>query len=240
MTTLRFHPIADIFPLMENPEFQNLVADIREHGLIDPITLHLDGSILDGRNRYRACIEAGVEPVFETWGGPNGAETSFVISRNIHRRHLTHDQKREMIAALLKATPERSNRQIARDVKVDDKTVGTVRKAMEATAEIPQLDKTTGEDGKARPAKRTLPHSREWYTQRRRLERFQAVMGMLGGFAGIDPEMFHLPKLDPDQVAPEIEELKKAEKWIRAFRRRLEELEKTEVAGDVDAEGTPA
>ncbi len=151
---LPFHPVADIFPMMENPEFQNLVGDIREHGLIDPIMLHTDGSILDGRNRYRACIEAEVEPVFTTWNGTIGTETAFVISRNIHRRHLTREQKREMIAALLKENPERSNRQIAKDVKADDKTVGAVRKAMESTAEIPQLDKTTGADGKARPAKR--------------------------------------------------------------------------------------
>ena len=37
---------------------------------------------------------------------------------------------------------------------VNDKTVGTVREKLESTAEIPQLEKTTGRDGKARKASR--------------------------------------------------------------------------------------
>ena len=155
MTERDFHPVADLFPLMEGTEFSALVNDIREYGLIDPIMLHSDGSILDGRNRYRACLEAGVDPVYDTWSG-NGSEAALVISRNIHRRHLTRDQKHELIAALLKEIPERSNRQIANDVKVDHKTVGAERSKLEATGEIPQLDKTMGADGKARPAKRVI------------------------------------------------------------------------------------
>jgi hypothetical protein len=67
---------------------------------------------------------------------------------------LTPTQKRNAIGKLLKIYPEKSNRQIASVAKVDDKTVAVVRTELEATAEIPQLEKTKGKDGKSRPAKK--------------------------------------------------------------------------------------
>src|SRR5260221_9303852 len=53
------HPLADVLSLIEGAEFDRLVADIREHGLKDAISLY-QGKILDGRNRERACSAAGV------------------------------------------------------------------------------------------------------------------------------------------------------------------------------------
>lgn len=101
-----FHDVANIFPLMEGSEFSELVADIKKNGLRESIWLYED-KIIDGRNRYRACIEAGVEPKFRKWLGDGSAVpaieslTAFVVSLNLHRRHLTESQ-RAMIGARIK------------------------------------------------------------------------------------------------------------------------------------------
>jgi hypothetical protein len=50
--------------------------------------------------------------------------------------------------------PSRSDRQIAAGLGVDHKTVGAARDRLGGTGEIPQLEKTTGTDGKARPVNR--------------------------------------------------------------------------------------
>jgi ParB-like chromosome segregation protein Spo0J len=63
MSALEFHPLADIFPLVEGQEFAELAADIAEHGLHEPIVLY-EEKVLDGRNRIRACEAAGVGPTF--------------------------------------------------------------------------------------------------------------------------------------------------------------------------------
>ena len=54
-------PAAQVFPLLQGDEFQALCEDIREHGLQEPIKV-LDGRVLDGRNRLRACPRVGVRP----------------------------------------------------------------------------------------------------------------------------------------------------------------------------------
>jgi MT-A70 len=92
MTEIAFHPAAGIFDLMDGAEFDELVADIKANGLRLPIISHPDGRILDGRNRYRACLKANVEPEFEEWDGV-GLAADFVWSLNGPRRHLDGGKK---------------------------------------------------------------------------------------------------------------------------------------------------
>lgn len=98
-----FHPFAEMFELIEGSDFSALVDDIRANGLHDPIVV-FDGKILDGRNRYRASLAAGILAGDDApEDRPNhfkrfvpqidGDPLSFVVSKNIHRRHLTTSQR---------------------------------------------------------------------------------------------------------------------------------------------------
>jgi len=107
---------------------------------------------------------------------------AYVISANLHRRHLTAEQKRDLIAKLIKATPEKSDRQIAETVKVSLTTVGTVRAEIEATGDVSKLDTRTDSKGRKQPARKTTtkppPVSEEVLQQRAAAaERIRALMG---------------------------------------------------------------
>lgn len=90
------HPLCTLFPRLEGAEFQALCNDIRENGLRNPIVLH-NGMILDGGNRYRACVESGIEPAFQEFNGGN--LVSFVLSANLHRRHMSPGQQAAIVAS---------------------------------------------------------------------------------------------------------------------------------------------
>jgi hypothetical protein len=161
--SLQFHPLADIFPLMEGAEFDELVADIKKRGQQARIVLK-DGMILDGRNRYRACLAAGIEPMFacQAYSDRITDPVAFVVAANIRRRHLKPEDKIKILAQLVAAKPERSDRRLAKETGVSHPTIAKARRAAEATGKALPVDKRTGADGKARrrPAtKRAKPKS---------------------------------------------------------------------------------
>ncbi|HEV7284541.1 MAG TPA: MT-A70 family methyltransferase [Kaistia sp.] len=149
---LPFHAYANLFPLIEGAAFDELVADIAARGLREPILL-LDGKILDGRNRYRASRAAGVitsedsvEPrdarhFVRFIPAADGDPLEFVISKNMHRRHMDESQ-RAMVAARLsnishggdRSGEQEANLPVAVTraaagnlLKVSERSVGTAR-----------------------------------------------------------------------------------------------------------------
>jgi ParB-like chromosome segregation protein Spo0J len=95
---MQSHPAADLFPMMDKAELQDLADDIKKNGLISPV-ITLGELILDGRNRWQACELAGVEPVTREYTGKL-SPVDYVLSQNLHRRHLTVNQ-RATIAAMM-------------------------------------------------------------------------------------------------------------------------------------------
>jgi hypothetical protein len=110
------HPYSSVFPLMSESEFAGLVSDIKANGLTHPIITYL-GMVLDGRNRLVACQQAGVEPRYSEFAGTDADALSFVVSSNLHRRHLTSGQLAasaakadEILGALREAARERKRK----------------------------------------------------------------------------------------------------------------------------------
>jgi hypothetical protein len=90
---IKVHEAANIFPMIDPENLQALAEDIAVHGQQEPVWFY-EGKLLDGRNRMVACQMAGVEPKRREWE-PKSGETpaTFVMSRNLHRRHLTASQR---------------------------------------------------------------------------------------------------------------------------------------------------
>lgn len=112
------HPITALFPLIEGQAFEDLAIDIDLHGQREPIWTYM-GQIIDGRNRDRAIETANrwrrrdgrpfLSPCYREWNG-QGSLVAFVLSINLHRRHLT-ESLRGMLAARAAAMMEEEARQ---------------------------------------------------------------------------------------------------------------------------------
>lgn len=89
---LKDHPFATLFPLLSQSELDDLASDIAANGLRDAVMLHR-GMILDGRNRYRACLLKETAVRYELFNGTNDEALDYVISKNVHRRHLSATQR---------------------------------------------------------------------------------------------------------------------------------------------------
>jgi hypothetical protein len=177
---LPVHPAAELIPPISADELRVLSKDIKEHGIRIPIMLWAEApglrySLLDGRSRLDAMELAGIKITFNKRGVPDvpciyrygyrdkysiaGEFTdtdpyAYVISANLHRRHLTAGQKDDLIRNLLKAKPETPNLQIAKQVKRDDKTVAKIRRELEERSEIPNVKTRTDSKGRKQPARR--------------------------------------------------------------------------------------
>jgi ParB-like chromosome segregation protein Spo0J len=157
--TLKFHPLAIKYGgNLGKKELDALAKDIAENGQRFPITVH-DGQIIEGVQRYRACLQTKTEPLtvpydVQRYGDSDSDIAAFIISANVHRRHLTPKQKRDIIAGYLKADPAASNRVTAEKVGTDKNTVNKVRTEMEARGEIHHVATRTDTKGRKQPAKK--------------------------------------------------------------------------------------
>jgi hypothetical protein len=161
---LPVHPAAELFPPMTPEELRELADDIKAHGLREACSvIEVANSpyawngkpvaLLDGRNRLDA-IELTDLDIGKRWRVVSSRTDpyDYVLSANLHRRHLTSAQKREVAAKLLQANPTRSNRQVAAKLGISHHTVSAVRADQEARGQIAHVNVVTDTQGRTQPA----------------------------------------------------------------------------------------
>lgn len=194
---IKVHPAADLFPMMTPDELKALGEDIKKNGLTSPIAVAVRArsySLLDGRNRLDAMELVGINFKLKLSQGTCNIELSafdaslpplafmkntaarmfadseaydYVVSVNIQRRHLTADQKRDLIAKVLKAQPEKSNRQLAKMVGVSHPHLAKVRHELETSGDVETVTTSLDTMGRRQQArkpsntKRDVPPARD-------------------------------------------------------------------------------
>ena len=116
---MELHPYSRLFPEMDPEEFSGLVDDIKNYGLRLPI-LVLDGRILDGRHRHRACLLANVPARFEEFQGTEEEALQYVLSSNLHRRQLSVSQKAAVALELLPLLEEAAEKRMRAGLKTEN------------------------------------------------------------------------------------------------------------------------
>lgn len=148
---MEVHPVADLFPMLADDELAELAADIKTHGLHEPLWLYDDPQLglvlLDGRNRLAACKIAGVEPTTRKYTGDTPWQ--FAISENVRRRHLTTGQQASIAYRSLPG--------ITAEVKAIE--AERQRKAIEAQRSKPEADRPQVK--KDEPRSKRAPQSRD-------------------------------------------------------------------------------
>jgi hypothetical protein len=157
--TWKVHPTALAFPRMPVAEYNELKADIAARGIRLPILVSKNrDTILDGRNRMMAAHDLKLKDAqvpIEIFTGKPEQEVAEIISRNIHRRHLTDDQRVAIVAKLrgpqlAKGAEERQKAGQASDLGLKS-TQGRTRELIAAEADVSQH--------KARSALMTAKHA---------------------------------------------------------------------------------
>ncbi len=167
------HPFADAFPLIDGEEFSELVADIKRNGLREPIVLTADRkTLVDGRNRYRACEVARVDPVERVLSARYDERMilDLIVSANLARRHLNPGQ-RAMVALEYEAAYAATNRQARID---DNGGYGVDHLGQTIVADLPQ---SSALPSKGQRSLAALSHEVE---MRKSRERAASVVGASG------------------------------------------------------------
>jgi hypothetical protein len=122
---LRRHSINKLLPAMTTTEYDQLVMSIESIGIRLPITL-FEQQILDGWHRYKACLDAEVEPRFQVFDGSYEDAMAHSTAMNFCKSHLTPEQLEAAVARLDALKAERARERMSEARKLAHEGVETL------------------------------------------------------------------------------------------------------------------
>jgi hypothetical protein len=131
------HPATDMIPAPDADQFAELLEDIRKHGLLVKIEL-LDGMVIDGRSRLRACRELGIKPECIDVTGIE-SPVSYCVSKNVKRRHLNAKQRAMFAFKALPTFAAEAKKRQGTHKALPDGSSGMLRHEGEATARVARV-----------------------------------------------------------------------------------------------------
>lgn len=136
-------------PEATQEEYEALRTSIAKYGPQQPVIVDEVGTIISGRLRKRACTELGIScPAITIAGLTSQQKEQLAFELDHCRKNVTVEGKRRLARMLLLQSPATSDRDIGRAAGLDHKTVGKLRRGLEAGGEIPQVELRQGGDGK--------------------------------------------------------------------------------------------
>ncbi len=140
-------------PPLSPEEYAELEASIKEHGIQVPILIDEDGVVIDGHHRQKIAQELGIRcPKRQVIDKTESEKRTLALSLNVHRRHLTREQKRALIAESIKADPQLPDLQHAHRTGASPHTVKSVRTDLESDLQIANDIPRVNARGQERPA----------------------------------------------------------------------------------------
>lgn len=118
-------------PRLTDSERSQLRESIKKSGVLSALLVTDKGIIIDGEERYSIIKELGIKnfPQRILAKVTEEQRQEMAIRLNVERRHLTAQQRRELLAKYIEVNPEKSTRQIAQDLKVSQRTAANAKKS---------------------------------------------------------------------------------------------------------------
>ena len=225
--TYEVHPLADAMPPLRKQDYQELLADVQTNGLVDPITLFED-KILDGRNRLRACQEAGIEPRYVKFKGNDPA--AFVIAKNIKRRHLSSSQRAMAVAKMSDIVAQLQT-------KAQERSLNNLKKG--TSSPIPSRDGIGEENAKNEEVDKAID-SEEAEPAQPHNKHDNTTAAKLGKKADVSEKSVERAKYVHDHGTPDdVKEVESGAKSVSRKAKEVRQRQETKKSGNQTSDGEP-